>query len=115
MRLAWCLRERVIPPDYAVLPSGWNAARIAKVLYSEEQNAPAEPRGGLPVGGTPEKCQGKSGASLAAAPMVLPVAGLAGLIPEGREPVGLVECVQDRVPAGRALEVDPGPPRCTFA
>jgi hypothetical protein len=115
MRLAWCLRERVIPPDYAVLPSGWNAARIAKVLYSEEQNTPAEPRGGLPVGGTPEKCQGKSGASFAAAPMVLPAAGLAWLIPAAREPVGLVECVQVRVPASRALEVETGPPRWAFA
>lgn len=29
LRVAWCLQERVVPPDYAMLPVGWTPARIA--------------------------------------------------------------------------------------
>lgn len=39
LRLAWSLRERVVPPDYAVLPAGWSSARVAAEIENRRTAA----------------------------------------------------------------------------
>jgi len=40
-RLAWCLREEVIPPAFAGLPSGWTAERVGLAIAADQVGPPA--------------------------------------------------------------------------
>lgn len=57
LRVAWCLQEQVVPPDYAVLPVGWTPARItAEIERRRDRPVAADGPGRCCVASGPGSC-----------------------------------------------------------